>query len=224
MKKRISHSIQSNMPGWPGNPMYYLERHSGIENGDSANTFVIHLFNHYGTHLDAPRHFNNSGPSISEIPFDHFFYEKPLLLDLPKEKDEKIMEADLTPYHKMISGSDLLMLRTGFQNMRTENPQLYKRNGPAISSEAASYLRRNFTGSLKAIALDFLSLGSPADDTDCDLAHRIMLGTYEPGYICVIEDVNMIDLPGDKINRVTAIPLILEGVDSSPVTMWAEWQ
>ena len=68
----------------------------------------------------------------------------------------------------------------------------------------------------------FLSLATPHDDSgDGVLAHQIMLGKFQPGYICIIEDVDMTRLPS-KISAAAAVPLFLEGIDSGPVTMWAE--
>ena len=76
---------------------------------------------------------------------------------------------------------------------------------------------------LKAVALDFVSLASYSDTEDGDLAHQIMLGMYHDRYICIIEDVNMEGLPPGFLKNAAAVPLIIEGIDSSPVTMWAEF-
>lgn len=222
MKKRISHPLTADAPGWPGNPTCYIERRSSIPGGDSCNTSMVHFFNHFGTHFDAPRHYNQKGPSLCLLPFEDFFYHRPLLLDIPKGRGEKIEEADLTPHAQALAGCDLLMLRTGFQKMRGENPALYSAHGPAVSSGAARYLRDNFTANLKAVALDFVSLAAPTDTVDGDLAHQIMLGMFGPGYICIIEDVDLAGLPAQGIRGAVAIPLFFEDVDSGPVTMWAE--
>jgi len=222
MKKLISYHIRQDTPGWPGNPTYYIESHTSIGGGDSANTFVVHIFNHFGTHFDAPRHFNGAGATINELPFELFFYERPLLLDIPKGAGEKVEPKDLILHEAALAGCDLLLIRTGFEVYRQKNPALYKMNGPSISSRSAKYLRDNFTGSMKAVAMDFLSLGAPSDTKDGDLAHRIMLGAFQPGFICIIEDVKMSELEPDKLVSAAAIPLFFNDIDSGPVTMWAE--
>ena len=53
-----------------------------------------------------------------------------------------------------------------------------------------------------------------------------MLGMHHDGYIMIIEDCNLGALPaviedGD-IRRIYAIPLRFSGVDSGPVTVFAE--
>ena len=222
MRQLISYPISSGMPGWPGNPTYSFTPFDSMDRGMADNTYTVTLFNHFGTHFDAPRHFTADGPRITELPFDVFFYHAPLLLDIPKGSREKVEPEDLEPYEERIAACDLLMIRTGYAQVRRDDPEEYSHNSPAVSSRAAQYLRDRFTGTLKAVALDFLSLATPHDDSgDGVLAHQIMLGKFQPGYICIIEDVDMSELP-DRIRAAAAIPLFLEGIDSGPVTMWAE--
>lgn len=220
MRKLISYPIRPDMPGWPGNPTYSVTPFESMERGMADNTCTITLFDHFGTHFDAPRHFVADGLTVSQLPFETFFYSAPLLLDVPKGSREKVEPEDLEPYAERIAGCDLLMIRTGYARVRREDPEEYSHNSPGVSSRAARYLRERFTGTLKAIALDTLSLATPHDESgDGVLAHQIMLGGDR--YICIIEDVDMTGLPAG-IESVTAIPLMLEGADSSPVTMWAD--
>lgn len=51
-----------------------------------------------------------------------------------------------------------------------------------------------------------------------------MLGMYQPGYICIVEDINMEELPEGFLKQAAAVPLIIVGIDSCPVTMWAEFR
>ena len=83
MFKILSYPIKDGDPTWPGNPTCSLEPHTSIAKGDTANTATIHLFNHYGTHLDGPMHFNPNGISLDKVPVERFFYQKPLVIDVP---------------------------------------------------------------------------------------------------------------------------------------------
>lgn len=222
MRKFISHLIREGDPGWPGNPKVELETVSALENGDVANTCVIRLFNHFGTHFDAPRHYNAKGPTINEIPKERFFYQRPLLLDIPKGALEKIQPEDLRPYEEQLAQCDLLMLRTGFERQRVTDPDAYSRRGPAVSAACAAYLMEHFRGGMKAVAVDFVSLACPADTADGDEAHHHMLGVYSDGYICIIEDVSMEGLPEGFLRGGAAVPLFVDGTDSAPVTMWVD--
>ncbi|HIT68335.1 MAG TPA: cyclase family protein, partial [Candidatus Aphodomonas merdavium] len=71
-------------------------------------------------------------------------------------------------------------------------------------------------------ALDFVSLASYAHGEDGPATHRLMLGAEHDHYVLVIEDVNLSPLRSGNLGRVYAIPLLIEGIDSSPVTMWME--
>lgn len=112
MFKILSYPIKDGDPTWPGNPTCSLEPHTSIAKGDTANTATIHLFNHYGTHLDGPMHFNPNGISLDKVPVERFFYQKPLVIDVPKKAGEKILIEDLMPYKDQIAQADFLFLRT----------------------------------------------------------------------------------------------------------------
>lgn len=222
MYQLLSYPIKEGEPTWPGNPTFSLKPHTSIAGGDTANTCTIRLFNHYGTHLDGPMHFYGKGISLDKLPMERFFFHKPLLIDVPKGPGEKIMPEDIIPYETDMAHADLLLMRTGFWQYRRVRPDAYESRGPAVSSSAARYLQDS-QSHLKAVALDFVSLASYSDRTDGDLAHQIMLGMYHEHFICIIEDVNMEGLPSGFMKKAAAIPLIIEGIDSSPVTMWAEY-
>lgn len=223
MKKIISYPISKNSPGWPGNPTYSAEPFTTIAGGAVANTYMLHLFNHFASHLDSPRHFNENGKTVLEMSFDEFFYDRPLLLDIPKKAEELIMPGDLEMYADKIRKADLLLIRTGFEEYRITDPMKYIEHGPGIHSSTAKYLMDTYCGTLKAIGFDFVSLASYSNVEDGDEAHRIMLGKYHNNrYINIIEDLTLKDLKEGAFTKAAAVPLRLEDADSSPVTMWVE--
>ncbi|MDY5648602.1 MAG: cyclase family protein [Lachnospiraceae bacterium] len=224
MRKLISYPIEEGAPGWPGNPTYHIEPFESMEKGNLANTYTVTLFNHFGTHFDAPRHFNPNGLRIWEMPFERFFYEKPLLLDIPKGSRSKIEPEDLIPYEEQIAECDLLMIRTGYGKLRSEDPEEYKYNSPSVSKRTARYLMDHFGGKLKSICFDFLSLASPVDQSDDGaVAHQTMLGMFDENYICIIEDADLADIPEVPLKAAASVPLFMTGTDSGPVTMWVEY-
>ena len=203
----LSYPIEAHMPAWPDSPQLQLEKKLQIAKGDVANTSIISLYNHVGTHYDAPNHYLASGTPIAELDLDRFIFERPLLLEIPKGAGEKVTAADLEPYAGDIARSDLLMIYTGFSRLRLENEALFERNGPGIGSDCAAWLVEHGTG-LRALAVDFVSLAS--------------FRGKDGRFICGIEDVNMAPVVGKTLKRVFALPLLVRGVDSAPVTMVAE--
>jgi kynurenine formamidase len=221
MYKIISYQITDYVPAWPGSPQTAIKKHNEIAKGDAANTSVISIYNHIGTHYDAPNHFIADGLKICDLPKSRFIFERPLVLDIPKSFCEKITKNDLFPFADKIKDCDLLMLRTGFSVFRVEAPQRYEKEGPAIGSDAAEYLVLNFP-LLSAVAVDFVSIGSYSDAADGERTHRALLGGKNGHFICAIEDVNMSVIEKNKLKKVFALPLFVQEADSAPVTMLAE--
>ncbi|MDR1482669.1 MAG: cyclase family protein [Synergistaceae bacterium] len=221
MYVRLSNILDAKNPGWPNAFKCMASPVQSIKNGAVNNVYIITLMNHFGTHFDAPNHYVDSGPKISELPIETFFYEKPLLADIPKSFEEFVTAEDLKPYAARLKEADFLMIRSGFCKLRETDPSNYAARGPAVGSDAAKYLMDNFR--LKAIAVDWISLASVPHTGDGDIAHHYLLGKYHDHYTCIIEDACFEGIAGKKLKRVTALPLLTGmGVDSGPVTIVAE--
>ena len=65
----LTHTIWPAFPTFFGKPNLEVETLTTIEK-DGFNTFRWHLVEHTGTHMDAPFHFNNDGPSADLLPPD----------------------------------------------------------------------------------------------------------------------------------------------------------
>lgn len=109
----LSYPLDIKDPGFPGEPTLTFESSTSIAEGDVYNSAIIHLFNHFGTHFDAPKHFNPNGLSISELPLSTFIYEKPLLVDIPKAPGTLIEPEDLAPFLTQMQQADSLLFVRG---------------------------------------------------------------------------------------------------------------
>lgn len=217
----LSYLMEETMPGWPGSPQMTLKKCLQLDKGNVANTVIFSLYNHMGTHYDAPNHYIAGAPQIAQLPLDRFVFEHPLLLKIPKGPLEKITAEDLMPWEEKIAQCDLLMIYTGFSAYRSENVSTYEEKGPGVGSDCAAFLIARFPG-LRAIAVDFVSLASYADQEDGNRAHRTLFQGPNGRFICGIEDVNLEVIADRKVKRVFALPLFIKGIDSAPVTMLAE--
>ncbi len=65
----LTHTIWPAFPTFFGKPNLEIEPLTTIAK-DGFNTFRWHLVEHTGTHMDAPFHFNNDGPSADRLPAD----------------------------------------------------------------------------------------------------------------------------------------------------------
>ncbi len=221
MIKRISYLLDEDDRGFPGAPTMRIEPFESMKKGDVLNTFNVTIFNHFGTHMDGPFHFNPNGCCLYEYEPEEFFFKKPVIIDIPKKKGELVESEDLQPFDAQIREADLLMIRTGFCNIRKSDNEGYAKEGPGISASCAERIVHNYAD-LKAVALDWISLCSPLHPFEGVRAHQIMLGKEGTRPILIIEDVDMRDLKQETLKRVIALPLYIKGTDSAPVTMVAE--
>ncbi|TDQ59387.1 kynurenine formamidase [Mesocricetibacter intestinalis] len=217
----LSYPLDIADPGFPGEPTLSIQKSTRIADGDMYNSSIVHLFNHFGTHFDAPNHFNPKGATISELPLQRFIYERPLLLDIPKSAGEMIQPIDLEIHLSAIRRADFLMIRTGLEKLRMQHPNQYATKGVAVSVQTARYLMEH-AANLKALGFDFISLASPDHPEQGIKSHQIMLGMFSHHFICIIEDMKLSAVDKTRLKRIFAMPLLIRGIDSAQVCILAE--
>ncbi|MBP1996281.1 cyclase family protein [Paenibacillus eucommiae] len=218
---RLSYDLAKSDPGWPGSYSIDIEPYTQIARGDVANQYKITLLNHFGSHMDGPKHFNEKGPRLAEMPLSTFIMEHPLLLDIPKSFSELVRVEDLLPYEDELQRADSLFIRSGFSKFRESDKIRYASEGVGISSQACQYIMDRCPN-LNAIGMDWISLASYAHGEDGCLAHQYLLGMFHSHYICIIEDLNLDAIDPARLERIFALPLFIEQIDSAPVTVIAE--
>ncbi|HIU02874.1 MAG TPA: cyclase family protein [Candidatus Onthocola gallistercoris] len=222
MYKLLSHTLNTRDRAFPGAPTLKLFPFEEIgKDGLAYNTFRVEVFNHFGTHMDGPNHFNPTGKQLWQMPLETFISESPLLLDIPKGEGEMVKPEDLEPYSEKISRADMLFIRSGFEKMRTEDNACYANRGPCVSADAAKLIVEKWQN-LKAIAMDWISLASPLHPEEGTKAHQQLLGFYGNDPVLIIEDVSLAGIKAEKLEKVFVLPIFVEGIDSAPVTILAE--
>ncbi len=213
----LSHKLSTATPVYARGPSLTLKPLKQISKGDSSNSYLIEIPNHLGTHVDAPRHFDPSGRSIADYGIESLTFKKPLLLNIPKQDSELIMAEDLERHEDKIIEADILLIKTGFQRFRSSDPQRYSMHNPGLSSNAASYVVKNFPN-LRALGLDTISLSSVDHREDGRLSHKILLSGRD---FFIIEDMDLSKLT-ESPKMVMVVPLFIEGIDSAPCVVIAE--
>lgn len=66
----ITLPLHSEHPPWPGDTPFSMQPSSRIANGDNCNVSTIRLSTHFGTHLDAPYHFEDDGARVHQLDLD----------------------------------------------------------------------------------------------------------------------------------------------------------
>jgi len=216
----VSYHIKDDMPIFKGNMKNRIKKVDSFETGQNWNSFVLNLFNHNGTHIDGPLHFDKKGRGISDYNIAQFIFNKPFIADIPKIAGEAISADDLSKIDKKSRSCDLLLIRTGFYRRRSKSS--YVENNPWVAPSAADYIRKKYD-KLKAIGIDTVSIASFPNLEQGGQAHQMFLkkGSYNSSPIMIIEDLNLGAIPG-QIKRFFAIPLLIRGIDSAPCTAFAE--
>ena len=211
----LYHRLTQQSPGWPGNPTLQLEPIVVEKRGYTIQHYRISVFNHFGTHLDGPRHFNPSGAAISDFPFEFFIFRSPVVVDIVKGDGELITLADLERWQEHLANADLILFRTGFGKYRALDPDRYANQFPALSVEVGHYVVERLP-TVRGIGIDTISIGSYVHIDEAFAVHQILAQAADHGhYIVNLEDLNL-DYDLRNLKTVLAIPLPIEGVDSAP--------
>ncbi len=220
----LSYKMYENMPMWYTNPAVVYKNECSMSDGGNCNANSVFHNIHTGTHVDAPVHFCNIGRTIDEIPLQDFYYTAPLLLKIKKGNGECVSQADLKPYENQIEKADIVCVYTGYADIRDSKE--YIMGFPYFSEDAALYLRNNFP-SLKAVAIDTLSVeDSVAGEKNGNKTHHAFLDTNNEQTnrtVLLYEDVNLKAMSEikEKIDAITAFPTMWKGLEGSIVNMVA---
>jgi arylformamidase len=224
MFRLLSYNLKADAPVWPGSPPAAItERVGSIARGDNSNVTVIHLFSHSGTHLDAPKHFNDEGACAYELPIENYIFFSPLVVEVPKRDQGAILQEELEPYAERLAQADLVLLRTGWSRMRDSDGERYSSKGPFLDPAAARYLIDNYPN-LKGVAIDAISIATPDFPKEAVQTHRILtgVGRADKRFLLILEDLR-IDADLGNATRIYSWPLLIEGSDGSPCTIVAEF-
>src|SRR5438094_29985 len=90
----LSHHLSTSTPGFAGEGRLHITALKEISTGGSSNNYSIEMPCHLGTHVDAPRHFSDSGRPIASFRPDDLVFERPSLLDIPLGSEDKIIRPE----------------------------------------------------------------------------------------------------------------------------------
>ncbi|MBI9046880.1 MAG: cyclase family protein [Anaerolineaceae bacterium] len=198
----ISIGIDENLPVWPGDPRPEITKDLQIKNGDIANTSVIHMGNHVGTHIDAPSHFFDGAATIDKIPIDKMI--GPVQVIRINNEIELITEEVL----------EVLSIKTGFKKVlfRTRNSEIWMKNTMdfdfsfvGFSKDAAQYL---VDKGIELIGVDYLSV---APFNDPISAHKELLSSG----VVILEGLNLSEVDEGEY-RLYCLPIKFIGLDGGP--------
>jgi arylformamidase len=210
----LSHTLEEGMPR-PQVPYGHIPWKSH-KRGDQFNTFMFLIFEHAGTHVDAPIHLGGViGPTIDEIPIDEWMGDCCVINLENKKENEIVSKEDITSWEKengLIEKDQVVLLNYGWQkrwtNQKGVENQPYLINNPGLGEEAAVYLadRR-----IKLVGSDTPTIDSHSNAREP--AHRVLL----PKHILILENAKNLDLLPTRGAFFMCLPLKIKDGTGCPV-------
>ena len=215
MKYRyLSHIVEEGMPVYGGKAEIKVRPVKAIAGGDSANVSSVSIVNHWGTHIDLPRHFFDDGPAVCDYPGSFWFFRSPCVVPVTL-KPSQLLRCDRW-CASVREGNDIILFRSMWSRRRSK--RVYSLSNPGVDPEVAEYLRSEFAN-IRAIGIDWVSVSPFKDRRAGRNAHRAFLDPGREGHpIAIIEDM---ELGGSMkgLREIIALPFRISGIDSAPATI-----
>lgn len=198
----ISVPVSSELPVWPGDPRVVLEQFRAISKGNTSTDSRLACSVHSGTHVDAPGHFIENGPTVEQLELDVL---------IGKASVVELLNADIITPESL--EAQTIPAETRRLIFKTKNSALWSDPGHqfnpdfvALTSAAADWIVRK---GIRLVGIDYLSVQIFKDKEP--LTHRILL---EAGVV-ILEGINLQNVrPG--IYQLICLPMKLDGIEGAP--------
>jgi len=192
------------MPVYPGDPEPRFQPASGVP--APWRVSELHLGTHTGTHIDAPAHFFPNGKTIDEYPPARFVLAGIVTPLLNLAEDEPIRWERLADELAILPKGGAVLIQTEWN--RFWGTERYFRH-PFLSIEMAKGL---VAASIGLVGIDAPNVDSTVQGTSH--AHEILLGND----MLIVENLTALgQLKPRKLYQFSFLPLLLSGLDGSPV-------
>jgi kynurenine formamidase len=174
---------------------------------DGWNARTLHLYSHCGTHMDAPRHFDDAAPGLECLPLAECMGPA-MVLDLTPVAEREVITVDrLAEWHDDIGPGARLLLRTDWSK-RADDPS-YRDALPRVSLELAECLvaRR-----VALLGVEPPSVADVNDIGELTAVHRTLL----EGGVVIVEGLAALDQLRQATVTFIALPLRIDGGDGAP--------
>ena len=197
----ITLTLSPELPCWPGDTAYELERVQKIDEGATANVSSLTMSAHMGTHVDAPDHFLNNGKTVEKIALSALS-GRAYVLYLP---EVDLITASILERAEIPPRTRRVLFKTRNSEYWTRQLKDFQTDFVAISPDAAQYL---VDRGVKLVGIDYLSIAPYHQGL---VTHQILL---KAGMV-ILEGL---DLSAVSPGRYTlfCLPLKLAGSDGAP--------
>jgi kynurenine formamidase len=199
----LSQPVSHDGPAW----IEYdppLVSHNYRRAAEGFNAETLRLNTHTGTHVDVPYHFDDSGPTIDQMPLSAFAAPA-LFLDLRDavEPASAIPVGALERAAVELRAGEMAVLVTGWGERRARSEEFLKR-WPYLDGEGARLLLEH---EVAGVGIDALSIGGWGGPEKGEPSHDALLSAGK----VIIEDLRIPEALLGRRCFFTAFPVLLEG-------------
>jgi arylformamidase len=195
----VSVPLAAGIPAYPGNPEFELQPIKRIADGGSSNVSRLIMGTHTGTHVDAPKHFFDTGAGVDRLPLE-LLVGRARLVQITRRGGIGAEELAAVGLREDLR----VLLKT--PNSALWNGSEFRPDYTYLTEAGARYLVEQ---GVKVVGIDYLSVeqfkkpGAPA--------HRALLSQG----IVIIEGLNLSEAePG--MYEMYCLPLRVTGADGAP--------
>ena len=223
----LTHDLDEKSPFWPegDEPTPFHARAVATYQRDGYLARTLEIPEHFGTHMDAPLHFDPQGASLDQIAVEKFVVPA-VVVDVSaaaaSSPDYCVTVADLEKWvkaHGPMPGGCAVLIRTGWAS-RWPSPEHYMNQDaegvmhfPGLSLEAARYLLDH--AHPVAIGID-----TPSVDYGASKDFKVHHFTMAAG-IYHLEDLASLEMLPATGACIIALPMKLRGGSGSPTRVLA---
>lgn len=202
----LTRTISNTIPVYPGTEGPNLTIANTYEESGFKET-LLSMYSHTGTHMDAPHHIYPEKISLDQKDVSGFV-GKACVIDARDVPAGGLIDITYIEKNKVrVEQAEFIVFQTGWEKYWGQDK--YFGEYPVISKEVAAYLVDN---NKKGIGLDNIGL-DPIADVDLNL-HHFML---ENENIVIMENLCNLDLIGQEVFLLVALPLKFENSDGAPI-------
>lgn len=185
---------------YPGNPEIRIEPQQSISSGAGANVSALAFGSHTGTHVDAAKHFFDTGETVDQISLTTLMGPAVLLAF-----DDGLMSVGAADLEQHNLGNHIRVLLKTRNSALLSRPD-FVRNYTYLAPDGAAYLASR---GVKLVGVDYLSIEQFRSGH-----HRTHRTLLEQG-IVIVEGLDLSE-PAAGEYELVCLPLRLEGLDGAP--------
>ena len=202
----VTMPLADGLISYPGNPDVRIEPHTEVRRGDSANVSKLILGSHTGTHVDAPKHFDDAGTGVDVLPLDALI--GPAVV-LAFDDDVRAIGPDHLEGQDRL-GRTRVLLRT--RNSALQQRPEFVSDYTYLAPEGAEWLGAR---GVELVGIDYLSI------EQFKSGHHRTHRTLFAHDIVIVEGLAL-GAVGPGPYRLICLPLRIAGLDGAPARVVLE--